>query len=96
MKTVVRGLVALCVVVVLVGGFAMAFKSTQYYERSAVVVNSDSDIITFKDGAGNLWEAYQDETTSDLGYYDSVILKMDINGTPEFTDDTIVSIKKIK
>ena len=66
-----------------------------YYTVSAQVCDADThtDIVTFEDGAGNLWEAYNADGWA-IG--DSVELLMHNHGTENVTDDEIIGIARGK
>ena len=64
----------------------------QFYPLTAIVVEADreANIVTFKDGAGNLW-AYEGCEDWEVGDYASLLM-CDM-GTETIYDDTIESIR---
>lgn len=66
-----------------------------YYTLSAQVCDADTrtDVITFEDGAGNLWEVYNVDGWT-IG--DKAELLMHNNGTKNVTDDEIIGIARGK
>ena len=68
---------------------------TAYYTVSAQVCDADTstDIVTFEDGAGNLWEA---EGTGEWNVGENAELLMHNHGTEKVTDDEIIGIARGK
>ena len=62
-----------------------------YYTLSAQVCDADTrtDVVTFEDGSGNLWDAYDAEEW-EVG--EIVELLMHNHGTQDVTDDEIIGI----
>lgn len=76
----------------LVGASAGRSATARQYPLAGVVTEIDKggDVVTFADGAGNLWSFFG---TEDWTIGDTVAAIMDTNGTETVADDVIVSVR---